>query len=76
MLHTLCLFHRRSSSKTKETVDVVPYGIEGQIYEDPDKLASSDQGNFELIHCPAYDSTKRQSDSTEAETSSSNGYEI
>lgn len=71
----LCLFHRRLSSKTKEKVDIISGGIEGQIYDDPDKLTSDGQGKFELIQCPAYESTKQQSYSTEAETSSSN-YEI
>ena len=27
------------------------------VYEDPDELASSDLGNYELTQCPAYEST-------------------
>ena len=28
-----------------------------QLYEDPDKLGSRGQGNYELTQCPAYEST-------------------
>ena len=31
--------------------------IISQVYEDPDKLCSSGQGNYELTQCPAYEST-------------------
>ena len=41
------------------------------MYEDPDKLASSGQGNYELTQCPAYEATKQQSHITRAQGSSS-----
>ena len=32
-------------------------GGKGGVYEDPDKPASTGQGNYELMQCPAYEST-------------------
>ena len=29
------------------------------LYEDPDKLTSRDQGNYELTQCPAYEATTK-----------------
>ena len=41
---------------------VLKVGIgEGGVYDDPDKLASSGQGNNELTQCPAYEATKQWS---------------
>ena len=44
---------------------------EGGVYEEPDKLASSGQGNYELTQCPAYESTtsKPQPQPTEVQSS-------
>ena len=44
---------RKSSEKSHMTVSE---GGGGGVYEDPDKLASSGKGNYELTQCPAYDS--------------------
>ena len=45
-----------SANKTKSDVKLEPEGG-GGVYEDPDKLASTGQGNYELTQCPAYAST-------------------
>ena len=38
-----------------------------QVCEDPDKLDSSGQGNYELTQCPAYESTTSKPQPTESE---------
>ena len=38
-------------------VKLVPRGGGGGVYEDPDKLISTGQGDYELTQCPAYEST-------------------
>ena len=50
-----------------------------QLYEDPDKLTSRGQGNFELTHCPAYESTTTKPEPpprTQAEVDQSSHYEL
>ena len=44
---------RKSSEKSHMTVSEGG----GGVYEEPDKLASSGKGNYELTQCPAYEST-------------------
>ena len=45
---------RKSSEKSHMTISE---GGGGGVYEEPDKLASSGKGNYELTQCPAYEST-------------------
>ena len=65
--------HRRSSSTPKDGLSDVTHKEIGetQLYENPDKLqvASCGQGNheYQLTHCPAYESAKQQPHSMEAQ---------
>ena len=45
-----------------------------QVYEDPDKLGSRGQGNYELTQCPAYESTTSKPQPTEV--NHDNDYEL
>ena len=50
-----------------------------QLYEDPDKLTSRGQGNYELTHCPAYESTTTKPEPpprAQTEVSQSSHYEL
>ena len=47
-----------------------------QLYEDPDKLTSRGQGNYELTHCPAYESTTTKPDPRPTEVDQSSHYEL
>ena len=50
-----------------------------QLYEDPDKLTSRGQGNYELTHCPAYESTTTKPEPpprNQAEVDQSSHYEL
>ena len=65
-------FHRKSSSIQKDGSDVAHRGTgETQLYEDSEKIqvTTGGQGNFEyeLTHCPAYESVKQQPCSMEAQ---------
>ena len=63
----LLIYRKRSSVKNNSDastnmayseVKLEPEGGGGGgVYEDPDKLASTGQGNYELTQCPAYEST-------------------
>ena len=46
-----------SANETKSDVKLEPEGGGGGVYEDPDNLASTGRGNYELTQCPAYAST-------------------
>ena len=48
------LFRKRKSGKND--LDQ-PINMVTQLYEDPDKLTSRGQRNYELTQCPAYEST-------------------
>ena len=49
-VHTF--LYRKHLERNSDKIEVT----EG-FYEDPDKLTSRGQGNYELTHCPAYEST-------------------
>ena len=68
---------KSSDSVTSDTAASVPGGGRGDggVYEGPDKLASTGQGNYELTQCPAYESTTRNLQSYPAEAQSSH-YDI
>ena len=73
-IFTLIFYHSKSSDNvTSDTAASVPGGGggDGEVYEDPDKLASTGQGNYELTQCPAYESTtsKLQPRPTEVQSS-------
>ena len=66
------LFRRRAG---KNDLDQSPT----QLYEDPDKLTSRGQGNYELTHCPAYESTTTKPEPpprNQAEVDQSSHYEL
>ena len=50
--------------------DLVLSKYVSQVYEDPDQLCSSGQGNYELTQCPAYESTTRNLQPTEVDQDS------
>lgn len=52
--------HTMSVSVAHRQVKLEPGGGEGGrggVYENPDKSASTGQGNYELVQCPAYEPT-------------------
>ena len=59
--------NRKAGKHSNDLPEISTY----TVYEEPDKLASSSQGNYELTQCPAYESTtsKTQAQPTEAQSS-------
>ena len=65
-LHSLYTCRRNSSNKQN---DVTTLAGVGQVYEDPDKMATAGQGNYELTQCPAYESSKPLTQQAQSSTS-------
>ena len=57
-------------AKSNKTSFDLSENMSQSVYDDPDKLASRGQGNYELTQCPAYESTirKPQPQPTEAQS--------
>ena len=47
-----------------------------QLYEDPDKLTSRGQGNYELTRCPAYEATTTRPEPPPTQVDQSSHYEL
>ena len=47
-----------------------------QLYEDPDKLTSRGQGNYELTQCPAYESITTKPELPPTQVDQSSHYDI
>ena len=58
---------RRNSSNKQN--DITTLSGVGQVYEDPDKMATAGQGNYELTQCPAYESSKPLTQQAQSSTS-------
>ena len=69
MVINLWLLHCSIISIIRRTAKngMTPSRDTAQVYEDPDKLGSRGQGNYELTQCPAYESTTSKPQPTESE---------
>ena len=53
----LFIYSLRKRRVRKNDLDQSTNNMPTELYEDPDKLTSRGQGNYELTQCPAYEST-------------------
>ena len=63
--------YRKEKSRSSKTSTDWSENMTQLVYEEPDKLASSGQGNYELTECPAYESTTSKPHPQPTETENS-----